>query len=229
MALVAQNGLWLSRNPAESPSLSAGSFIRAIASGDVRLASVLSDVHVTSATLVNVGTTASPQLLQVGLGGDSVAVSARALDVRAGQVYVGDGGRVTLAARGSTAAALDGAGVTVGGGDGVTLATERSIKWSRGVAELPPSEAAATAMAGGRSNVGAWDVRGGGIRIVSEGSDREVAYGFRVNAELELELYRRDILKGSGSATYRRVFRQGYSGGGGASSLVAMLPTSPTL
>lgn len=231
MAYVAPNGVWLSRSAAlQPPALSAGSYIEAIANGTVRLASLQSSVSITSETRVDLGTAALPGLLQVGLDADTVAVEARALDVRAGQVLVreaGQGGGVVLAAGQSTAAALHGAGISVGGGDGAgaALATEQSIRWSRGFGELPASEAAATAAAGGRSNAGAWDVRGGGLRLVAETAQGEVAYGFRINAHKELELYRRDIPIGTSNHIYRRVHRFGNSldSNGGA----LMIPVSP--
>lgn len=226
MAYVAQNGLWLSRSADPTPYLSAGSYIEAIANGDVRLASLQSNVNIASEAQVNIGTTSLPKILQVGSNDDVVSIEASALDVRSGRVLVRDG-EITLAARDTigqvTASAMDGAGILVGDAG---LPTEQSIRWSRGHAELPSSEAAATAAAGGRSNVGTWDVRGGGLRLIAESADSEVAYGFRINADLELELYRRDTNKANGQVTYNRVSRFGNSIG---SNSVAMLPTSPVL
>ena len=65
-------------------------------------------------------------------------------------------------------------------------------------------------------------VRGGGLRLIAETDDREVAYGFRINADLDLELYRRDTTKADQKATYRRVYRFGNA----PSPVAALLPTS---
>jgi len=233
MALVAQNGVWLSRSPGTSPAvLSDGSFIEAIARGDIKLSSIQSAVNITSATEVTLGTTARPQLVRIGRNGDSVAIDAASLDVRSGDVLVSNA-TATLASRDTQSAtdadAVHGAGVLAGKTWG---GSERSVRWSRGHAQLPSSGAAATRMAGARSNVGSWDIRGGGLRIIAETSNAEVAYGFRVNASKDLEVYRRDTnlatstsTSTSTSAVYHRVALFGNSLG----SNVGMLPTSPAL
>jgi len=233
MALVAPNGLWLSRTPGTAPTvLSNGSFIEAIAKGDIKLASLQSAVGITSATEVTLGTAARPQLLRVGRNGDSVAIDAASLDVRSGDVLVNNA-TLTLSSRDTQAltdaAAVHGAGILAGKAWAGVGGVERSVRWSRGHAALPASGADATAMAGARSNVGCWDVRGGGLRIIAETSSAEVAYGFRVNASRDLEIYRRDIDAATSNAVYRRVSRFGNAVGGGADVAVPMLPTSPPL
>jgi hypothetical protein len=233
MALVAPNGLWLSRTPGTAPTvLSNGSFIEAIAKGDIKLASLQSTVGITSATEVTLGTAARPQLLRVGRNGDSVAIDAASLDVRSGDVLVNNA-TLTLSSRDTqaltSAAAVHGSGILAGKAWAGAGGVERSVRWSRGHAALPASGADATAMAGARSNVGCWDVRGGGLRIIAETSSAEVAYGFRVNASKDLEIYRRDIDAATSNAVYRRVSRFGNASGGGAAVAVPMLPTSPPL
>ena len=201
MAYVGQNGLWLSRSIDTRPLVTNGSYLEAVASGDVYLASLASDVNIDGGAVL----------------------------VRTGNVFVRDGG-VTLASRevagDVTAAVCHGAGLTVGAGESAALSTERSIKWARGFAALPSSEAAATAMAGSRSNVGSWDVRGGGLRLVAKSSSHEIAYGLYVNPDHEMELYWREIRLSNSNTTYRRVIRFGNSLN---SNSVQMLPTSPVL
>jgi hypothetical protein len=228
MAFVAQTGLWLSRSPASAvPAISNGSFIKAIAKGDIKLASLEAAVNITSDTEVKLGTTDRPHLVRIGRNGDSVAIEAASLDVRSGELLVNNP-IATLASRdtqGETnAAVVHGAGVLAGKAWG---GSERSVRWSRGHAELPPSDAAATAMVGARSNVGCWDVRGGGLRIIAETIDAEVSYGFRINGDKDLEIYRRDIdvVFSNQPAVYRRVALFGNALG----EAVAMLPTSPGL
>jgi hypothetical protein len=114
---------------------------------------------------------------------------------------------VTLAARDTipetTADVVHGAGILAGRASGTC---ERSIRWSRGYAELPDNNTDEVMMAGARSNVGSWDVRGGGLRIMAETSNMEVAYGFCINKSTELEIYRREINFAHGSnPIYRRV------------------------
>jgi hypothetical protein len=264
MAFVSHNALWLSRSLSNNPSIDFDSFIRASAYGNVSLASVGQAVNVTALTEVTLGTASAPEMLRVGngfiravadgdvtlssvggsvniesqgvvrIGGSTIAVNASALDIRSGEVLVNDT-VVTLASRDTaaetTASVVHGAGVLAGmGGD-------RSIRWSRGHSELPLNRTEEVVMAGARSNVGCWDVRGGGIRLIAETSNMEVAYGFRINKLMELEIYRRDIdvdSTTSNVAQFRRV-----SCFGGALRLasrtsllptrIALLPTSPAL
>jgi hypothetical protein len=229
MAFVAQNGLWLTRGiPTDPfPPTSEGSFIQAVAKGEVKLASLESRVTITSESDVYMGTTAMPGLLRVGRNGDTVAVEAAALDVRSGKLRVHDA-ELMLGARDTqnetTPEAIDGSGILAG--MRMSGGAERSVRWARGhAASLPATEAATTSMAGARSNVGCWEVRGGGLRIVAETADKEVAYGFRINSSLELEIYRRDTVLATGAETFRRVGRFG----GVDASAGTMLPQSAPL
>lgn len=234
MAYVAPTGLWLTPQSTYDPSsfLSSSSYIKAIAQGEVKLSSLQSDVIIESDanSQVNVGTATYPSLLQIGKSGDDVAVDARALELVSGRLLVSDG-TITLASRNSSssvvAASLHGAGTFVGGdgagGASFTLPTQRSLTWSRGYAELPSSEITSRTMKGARSNVGSWDVRGGGLRFLSQVTNSiEAGYGLRVHSNLDFELYRRDI-DNSSNVVYRRIYRMGNKG----SSNVSMIPTSP--
>lgn len=231
MAFVAQNGLWLTRVASTPyPPTSDEGFIHAIAKGEVRLASLQSSVTIQGSAdrEVYVGTAARPGLLRVGRNGDTVAVDAAAFDVRSGKLRVHDA-ELALSARDTqaetTPEAIDGSGILAG--MRMSGGAERSVRWARGHgADLPSTEAETTSAAGARSNVGSWEVRGGGLRLVAETEDREVAYGFRINASLELEIYRRDTVLATGKETFRRV---GLFGGVNADAGTMLPQSSPLL
>ena len=98
----------------------------------------------------------------------------------------------------------DGAGIMVDGmpesGDpAVYERYEKSIKWFHGANGVPAL--------GGNDITGEafWNVRGGGLRItqVDDANGDEVAFGFRINALQELEIYKMVTPAGGSPATAR--------------------------
>ena len=226
MALIARNGVWLTRKPfADDPFASVGAptqnrvaydgLVQAIASGEMRLASA-SNMQIYSST--------SNVLL--GAGGMSNVISVRSniveinADVRirgAVESYLSTEinlqdkvMRLAYPDKGAEAsvsdAYLDGSGIVLA--NEVMGNYEKSIRW-RASAGLG---AGAFVARGGASNESFWELRGGGLRLSTPkraaGGTGEVSYGMHINEKEELEMYKR-WTDGAGHEYFQRVFTFG--------------------
>ena len=228
MALIARNGVWLTRREFAADPLLPGvhgalgeriaydGLVQAIATGEMRLAST-SNLQVYSAT--------SNVLLGAGGMNNVISVSSNLVQINA-DVHI----RGTLEAFLSTEINLQDkvmrlAYPEVGSealitdqyldGSGIMLADklvgnyEKSIKW-HAAAGLGASAFVAR---GGASNESFWEVRGGGLRMTTpqRAAGRgggEVSYGMHINEKEELEMYKR-WTDGSGREYTQRVFTFG--------------------
>lgn len=131
----------------------------------------------------------------------SVAVNETTLNIEDKVVHLAFNSNLDHPYDGTT---NDGAGIMVDGmpesGDpAVYERYEKSIKWFHGANGVPAL--------GGNDITGEafWNVRGGGLRItqVDDANGDEVAFGFRINALHELEIYKMVTPAGGSPATAR--------------------------
>lgn len=221
MALVMRNGLWLTKTaPADAllPPRSTG-MIEAVATGQLRLASLSSNVSVD----------AGGQLGVITVGSNSVVIQAN-LDVRGAitaietnDLYVRD----QLICVASTDLPYstgekkedltDGAGLLVGNSASDTTPSEVSLRWHKPAAT-------------GQQPV--WEMMGGCLRLtrVLPSTGDHVSFSFSVSDAGELEVTRRTAPFGSTEATakYQKVATYGRPATGTrpASSGI-VLPTTP--
>jgi hypothetical protein len=236
MALIARNGLWLTRKGFASDPFSfttggvAGrleydGLVQAIASGEMRLASA-SNMQVYSAN--------SNVLLGAGGMSNVISVRSNLVEINAnvhirGAVESYMSTEINLQDKvmrlafpdvGSEAtindAYLDGSGISLA--DELVGNYEKSIKWhsAAGIG------ASAFVAKGGTSNESFWELRGGGMRLTTPKraagrGNGEVSYGMHINEREELEMYKR-WTDGSGHEFFQRVFTFG-------SAMPADMPT----
>jgi hypothetical protein len=228
MALIARNGVWLTRREFAADPLLPGvhgalgqriaydGLVQAIATGEMRLAST-SNLQVYSA-LSNV-------LLGAGGMSNVISVSSNLVQINAdvhirGTIEAFLSTEINLQDKvmrlaypevGSEASItdqyLDGSGIMLA--DQLVGNYEKSIKW-RTAAGMGT---AAFVARGGASNESFWEVRGGGLRMTTpkRASGRgggEVSYGMHINEKEELEMYKR-WTDGSGREYTQRVFTFG--------------------
>lgn len=238
MALVARNGLWLTR---ASPAVETASAVRtsglieALATGEMRFASTGDNMYIASLTSnVVIGSFGTPDVITVGSNTVTVNADLQVVGtvqtVHTADLYVQDYVvSVACGALPGDSASTDGAGVIVGAPsnfDGTP--DERSVRWRAG--QVAGTVASVASAPGGASNGPGWDVRGGWLRLTatvpgSQGGqpwagaavDREVSYGFRVNELDEMELFKRTLPSAcnndDGAASYRCVVAFGGSAG----------------
>lgn len=225
MALVAQNGLWLTREGFARDPLTPGAaggpqgvlydgLVQAMASGELRLAAG-SNLQVYSA--------ASNVVLGAGGVADVVTVRADGVDIRGAVRVLGTIDAISSSdllvrdklVRVSHEASscnlpddvLDGAGVALGS---AAQRYERSLRWRRGLGAS--AEAAALAV-GATSNEGFWELRGGGLRLSAprraDGGAGQVSYGMHINEREELVMYKAWSPSPGEPLVYQRVFTFG--------------------
>lgn len=239
MALVARNGLWLSRVPLygsnATNALRTDGVVEAVASGRLTLSSLGGEVCLSSrSSNVVIGAGGNASAITVSSNAVVIDADLRVLGVletvNTNDLNVAD--VLISVAYGSlpsdATAVTDGAGLLVGTGPATDgKASERSIRWRAGLSPLSADPSVvAPSSAGGASNAGCWDVRGGSLRLTSASSSREVSYGLRVNELSELELFKRvQPLPASVAsvASYRRV---ACFGGVASTAGALQLPTS---
>jgi hypothetical protein len=182
MALVARNGVWLTRTgilPDGAGRLPAGmdvsGVVQAIADGNIRFASSNNVQLYSAASNITLGCSGLPDVLRVEAG----RVDAAALRVRDGSLGL---------------AGSNGSGIALDSTDGI--ATERHVRW-RASAEGPCWE-----MAGGGLRLTA-------SPNPSSSSGRSVSFGMRINDAEELEFYKRTHDATTGSTSYRRLMTLG--------------------
>ena len=241
MALVARNGLWLTRSEAPPPSLRTDGIVEAVASGKLTLSSLGDNVYLSSLTSnVVIGANGSAGVITVTSNQVIINADLQVLGtvdtIHTNDLHIADRllNVASMSAVTDAPSATDGAGILVGCAaltDGA--ANERSIRWRAGLSPLSTDASATEPMQGGSSNAGCWDVRGGCLRITASVLGvpatgmpaREVSYGLRVNESDELEMFKRVLPSGSNetAASYRRVV---CFGGAAAPSGALQLPTS---
>jgi hypothetical protein len=239
MALVAHNGLWLTRqgfapdplhplSPGVSPVGPQGvlhdGIVQAMASGELRLAagsnlqiySAMGGVKMGAGTVTDVVTIRQDGVDVRGslrILGTLDAVASSDLQVRDKLVRVShEGAGCNLSDE-----VLDGSGIALGSD---AQLYERSVRWRKGLAE---SAQDASMAPGATSNAGFWEVMGGGLRITcptKADPNRRVSYGMHINEQEELVMYKAWSAAPDKPMAYQRVFTFG------STSTPLQLPTS---
>jgi hypothetical protein len=218
MALVARNGLWLTKGVPADAQLRATGIVEAVATGQLRLASLASTVAFDAGGQASVLT----------IGSNSVVVNAN-LDVRGAvnniqtnDLFVRD--RLICVANGDGLAAAadltDGAGVLVGGAATEGTSNEVSVRWHK------PAAAGAQPV---------WDLSGGALRISrTMPGGVVVSYALQISDAAELEVTRRTapFAAAESAAKYQRVAvfgrpATGAEAASGASAIVLPTSTNP--
>jgi hypothetical protein len=220
MGYVGPNGIWFTRDPARPPppsfASSASSVLEALSAGEMSIQSVESIVRIGGQGNSNVLVIGSNLVSVYGdlrVTGSVDSVYTNDLRIVDQLIVAASGAASNDASRGLTS----GAGILVG--DPKTDGSggwERSVRWRAGISDRH-DVTAGYHDAGGASNSGSWDVRGGSLRVTSvEPTGREVSYGIRASRDRDdaMEVFKR-VLPASGAgemeATYRVVMRAGSS------------------
>lgn len=195
MAFVARNGIWLSKVVPTDAQLATAStgFVQAVASGQLRLASLSSNVSIDAGGQTGVLTVGSNQV--VVKGGLDVLGAINALETN--DLHVRD--RLVCLANYDDLPPLmqvdvtNGAGILVGSRNTDGTSNEVSFRWNK------PSPTSSSQQA-------TWDVVGGSLRLSRRlQSGHAVAYRFAINDAAELEVTREVAGAGGSQATTQRV------------------------
>ena len=247
MALVSPNGLWLTRaNPVTH--LRPDGLIEAMATGSLTLTSTGDIVSITSLTSdVILGGAGNPDTVTIGNNmttiNSDLTINGTVDVLYANEVVMTNKtiNIVSSANANDGSSTVNGAGILLADPDTIGETDERSIAWRSGISSN--FYGISLTAEGGASNEGAWEVRGGALRVTmpvpatsnaypanSNGGqqpghevDRDVSYGFRVNKYDEMVLFKRVLPtscnQNEAGASYRVVAKFGGAAGPNAISL----------
>ena len=217
MAFVARNGIWLSKVvPTDAQLGRTSGFVEAVASGQLRLASLGSNVSIDAGGQTGVLTVGSNSVVVRGgldVLGAINAVETNDLQVRDRLVCLANYDDLPTS---SQLDATSGAGILVGSRATDGASNEVSFRWNKATSTSASQQQAT------------WDVVGGSLRLARRlPSGHSVAYRFAINDAAELEVTREVAGVGGASATSQRVAAWGRPAtGSDAPARGLALPTS---